>query len=562
MIRALDPFAQRLELRLAVVGLASTLAALFEGAALVVVVAVAADATAPTESSRIDLPLFDVTAEPGRALLAAAVAGLVMTALHVLVGAMTARLSTDVAESSRNQMLRSFLRAKWESQSQRSEGFLQESLSTLSLQSSALTQFLGNAVAAALSLVALLVASLLIDLWATLVVVALGAVSVALIRPVTARIRRGAARFVSSNSELEESATQVARLAQEIRTFGVADEIHEEMRVRNSHVADVLRTTRFASRIGSTVYRDVAIMFLVAGVGIITTLDSDQAVSVGAVIILIVRALAYATMLQSSRQQVAEHAPSLFELQSRLADLDAVEEPDGTVEVDSIGDISVEGVSYRYPDGRQAITDASFTIERGSIVGVVGPSGGGKSTMIQLLLRLRTPTSGAIRVDGVEYTEVEDRAWSDRVALVPQDPQLVAGTIAENVRFFRRGISDADVLAAARSASLGGVLEGAEHGLDSSLGPRGAGLSGGQRQRVAIARALVSKPDVIVLDEPTSALDADTEASIRATIGSLKGRATIVIAAHRPETLQVCDRLVSVDDGRVTVVDRKGVSDA
>jgi len=188
------------------------------------------------------------------------------------------------------------------------------------------------------------------------------------------------------------------------------------------------------------------------------------------------------------------------------------------------------------------------------VLGVVGPSGGGKSTLVQVLLRLRLPRSGSVLVNGVPYQEHRDSDWTRLVTLVPQEPRLMEASIAENIRFFRSGISDEQVRSAARAAHVEAEMIAQSHGFDTVLGPRGSGLSGGQKQRLAIARALVGKPAVIVLDEPTSALDAESERLVQDTIRELKGTVTFVIVAHRATTLALCDRLVVVRNGSVEQV--------
>ena len=214
--------------------------------------------------------------------------------------------------------------------------------------------------------------------------------------------------------------------------------------------------------------------------------------------------------------------------------------------------ISFEGVGFRYPSRPDvsALEGFSLAVAPGETVALVGPSGAGKTTVFQLLLRFYDPAAGSIRLDGVRLDEADPEAVRGRIGLVSQEPVIFGADVWENVRYGRPGASDAEVLAAVRAASAG-FLEELPEGLGSFLGERGVRLSGGQRQRVAIARAILRDAPVLLLDEATSALDAENEAAVQAALAVLsRGRTTIVIA-HRLATVRRADRIVVMDGGRV-----------
>jgi ABC-type multidrug transport system fused ATPase/permease subunit len=192
----------------------------------------------------------------------------------------------------------------------------------------------------------------------------------------------------------------------------------------------------------------------------------------------------------------------------------------------------------------------SFEVPKGEIIGIVGPSGSGKSTLVQLLLRLRTPTSGRILVDGVDLESLSVDDWYGRVSFVSQETRLFAGTIADNIRFFRT-VDQADVERAAKLAYIHDDIVSWPLGYDTPVGERGGQLSGGQRQRLCIARALVEDPDIIVFDEPTSALDVKSESIMRDTMLDLAPRRTVFVVAHRLSTLSICDRIMVILGGEM-----------
>jgi ATP-binding cassette subfamily B protein len=217
------------------------------------------------------------------------------------------------------------------------------------------------------------------------------------------------------------------------------------------------------------------------------------------------------------------------------------------------GRIAFEQVTFEYPTrrGQSALNDFSLTVEPGETVALVGPSGAGKTTVLQLLLRFYDPREGMIRLDGVDIVTLDPAELRRRIGLVPQEPVIFSADAWENIRFGRPGASDADVRAAAEAAAADGFLDELPNGFATFLGAKGVALSGGQRQRLAIARAILRDPAVLLLDEATSALDAESEFAVQRALTALsKGRTTLVVA-HRLATVRRADRIVVLDHGRI-----------
>ena len=218
-----------------------------------------------------------------------------------------------------------------------------------------------------------------------------------------------------------------------------------------------------------------------------------------------------------------------------------------------LGTVAFSDVRFAYPTrtDRAALHGLTFRVAAGERVALVGPSGAGKTTVFQLLLRFYDPQSGLVLVDGMPVTDVDPAALRRRLALVPQDPVIFATSIHENIRYGRTDASEAEVRRAAELASADAFIRALPQGYATEIGERGVTLSGGQRQRVAIARAILKDAPILLLDEATSALDAESERAVQNALDRLmRGRTTLVIA-HRLATVRSADRILVMDAGRI-----------
>jgi ATP-binding cassette subfamily B protein len=316
-------------------------------------------------------------------------------------------------------------------------------------------------------------------------------------------------------------------------------------------------------RIRTRAYLTTIVIFLVfsgvVGVLWIGARDvRDEVMTVGALIqfliyaVMVAGAVAALSEIWSELQRAAGATERLVDL---LETQDPVNDP-ATAQILAEpvqGHIRFEDVNFRYPARPEtaALDGITLEIKPGETVAFVGPSGAGKTTIIQMILRFYDPQSGRITFDGVDLRDLKRDAFRRQIALVPQGPVIFAASARENIRFGRPDATDVEIESAARAAAADEFITKLPEDYDSYLGERGVMLSGGQKQRIAIARAILRAAPVLLLDEATSALDAESERAVQAAVEELSAGRTTLIVAHRLATVKKADRIVVLEAGQI-----------
>ncbi|MFF8861978.1 thiol reductant ABC exporter subunit CydD [Streptomyces sp. NPDC015139] len=330
-----------------------------------------------------------------------------------------------------------------------------------------------------------------------------------------------------------------------LKVFGRAKAQAESIRrITGEYRQATLRTLRiaFLSSFALELLATLSVALVAVTIGM-RLVHGDMDLYIG-LVILVLAPEAYLPLRQVGAQYHAA-AEGLAAAEEIFAVLETPLPVSGSGAVPPAGVVAFEGVTVRYP-GRSsdAVNGVSFGVAPGETVALVGPSGVGKSTLLDVLLGFVRPTDGRVRIGGAELGALDLEQWRSRIAWVPQRPHLYAGTIAENVRLARPDADDAAVRQALRDAGALEFVDALPEGAGTVLGEDGAGLSAGQRQRLALARAFLADRPVLLLDEPTAALDGATEAEVVAAVRRLAVGRTVLLVVHRPALLEVADRVV------------------
>jgi len=388
----------------------------------------------------------------------------------------------------------------------------------------------------------------------TLTIFAVGPLVAGLIAVFGRRIRKSAKRRQESQANVTQRLVQILAGIKVIKAFRTHAVEEDAFRTENLRYfrrnMKVVKNRTLARTSVEGLNNIVVIAVILVGAGVV--MSEMWALTVGKLIaFVLVMQTTYRPMKELAKgwTHLMEAAPSaerFFELMDAEPD---VEDIPGAVQLQGVREgVRISGVSFSY--GREPVLrDVSLELGAGEVVAIVGPTGSGKTTVADLLLRFYDPDAGSIEIDGVDLRQIERSSLLDHIAVVTQEPFLFAGSIRDNLRYGRPDASEAEIEAAARAAHVEEFALTLPNGYETDVGDAGVMLSGGQRQRITIARAILKNPAILIFDEATSALDAKSERYVHEAIESLLSGRTVLIIAHRLSTIRRADKIAVLKEG-------------
>jgi ATP-binding cassette subfamily C protein len=490
-------------------------------------------------------------------VIGVAVKSLLLLVAQRQVGYTAAQVGTDL----RLQLLRAVLRSKWEYFLHQPVGKLTNSLATEAQRSS--TSFVHGATALTYLVQAIIYAAVALALsWqATAVGVAAGAVVIGASHFLVRITRKAGKKQTNLLTSLMSSLTDTLQSVKPLKAMArehLADNVLAgettrlnlalRRQVLSRAMLDSLQELLFASLIALGIYLALKV------------LDMELPM-VMVLVITLGRAFTFLGKVQKQYQKLAQGESAYWAMRDSIAQaVSAQEELDGGKPPHFDHDIAFESVDFSY-DNHAVFKSLSLHLQSGTLTTLVGPSGAGKTTIIDLTTGLLRPESGSITLDGQNLADLDIKAWRTMIGYVPQETILLHDSIAHNVSLGDTSLSATDVEAALRSAGAWDFVMRMPEGTATLVGERGGKLSGGQRQRIVIARALVNRPRLLILDEATSALDPESEEAIRQTMEGLKGQLTILAISHNRAMVDAADRVYQLGDGSARLIE-SGVNDA
>ncbi len=312
----------------------------------------------------------------------------------------------------------------------------------------------------------------------------------------------------------------------------------------------ILLTSLFWSGISVMFMTTLVIIFWYGGLEVLAgRLTTGDLVAFIFYAFAISRSISQMSRLYTDINTAVGASDRIFEL---LDEVPEIEDAEDAVAIENVhGQVTFQNVWFAYDEGRPVLKDISLQISAGETIAVVGPSGAGKTTLINLIPRFFDPQQGKILIDGMDIKSIQKHSLREQIAIVPQDVHLFGKSIKENIRYGKLDATEDEIMQAAGDANAMEFIRQVPEGLDAKVGEKGVKLSGGQRQRLAIARALLKNPGILLLDEATSSLDSESEAQVQEALERLMKNRTTFIIAHRLSTVQHADRIVVIDSGSI-----------
>jgi ATP-binding cassette subfamily C protein len=522
---------------------------------LAMLVSVAGDATSqplPAQKVTQFLAAMGIPARLGPLLvlmvLAMAVKALVSLAANAQVGYTMARVATDL----RQRLLHAALSSRW-------EYYLHTPVGSLSNAISGEANLAANTYFCAAQMMAVLVQALIYSVLALLVswqaalaALLLGGALMASMGGLVRRARRAAKRQQKLTAELVVYLTDVLQSVKPLKAMGREDLADGILAGQTRQIDKALRKQVIAKEALPAVQDPL--LAALAALGLYRAIEylgmSFAAVMV--VIFLLARVLGYFTKAQRHYQAMLAAGTAYWRVHEAIDRARAAAEPPaGGVAPTLTRGIELRGVRFAYGE-RTVLDGIDLDVPAGQLTTLIGPSGAGKTTLVDIVIGLLHPQSGTVLIDDQPLETLDRRAWRRMIGYVPQETLLLHDSVLANVTLADPDLSRDDAERALRQAGAWDFVAALPQGLDTPVGERGGKLSGGQRQRIAIARALVHEPALLILDEPTSALDTAAEAAVRDTLRALKGRYTLLAITHRPALLDVSDQVLHIADGALT----------
>lgn len=469
----------------------------------------------------------------------------------IIISYISMKITADYEETTRSRLLRTVLRARWPYLIAQKLGYLDTILMKNVEQS---RNFLAQISASIMTLSSLLIyvaIAVSISPFITVTTLFLGGLLFFASKPLIKRVKTLALQEESVNREIAHFINEHILGMKAVKAFAVGERVADLGRTYFRRVRDIRLKSFALTFFSNNLVQPASVVFIAVVFVVSYRMSGFNIVSFAAVIYLIRQIFSYIEQLQTLVFGFYNTAPYVRMVREYERTAETARESTGGRRPFSLErDLVFDRVSFTYEDGRQALHDVSFSISKGEMIGIIGPTGAGKTTIVDLILRLLRPLSGEIRLDGTAVEEIALDAWRRQIGYVTQDSFLLNGTIEENIRFYDDALPEEDIRNAAALAEAD-FIERMPEGFKTLVGERGIMLSGGERQRLAIARVLAQKPSLLILDEATSALDNESEQKIRAVIDGLKGHVTTVVIAHRLSTVTRADRLIAIEQGRV-----------
>jgi len=463
-----------------------------------------------------------------------------------------AKITATYEKETRDKLFSKTINANWPYLSKQKLGHLSTVLNINILQSARLLEAISTSIMSITGLIVYITVAINISLNITLFTLAFGGVLLLFVKPIMYRTRKMAQEVASINKYVAHYVNENILGLKAIKSLLADNKIIEKgkdyfQKLKNLKIKITLLRT-----IPNALIQPVSLIFVCIVFAFAYKTSGFSFAIFVPVMYLIYRIFQYIQKIQSDLHKVNEAVPYLQDVLKFETEADKnKEEIKGTKSFTFNNNLEFKNVSFSYNSDKTVLSDLNFEIKKGQMVGLIGPSGVGKTTIVDLILRLLSPTKGKILVDNQDISKINIHQWRKNIGYVPQDIFLINDTIANNIKFYDDSINNKQIKQAAKKANIYEFIQTLPNKFSTIIGERGIFLSAGQRQRIVIARVLARNPKFLILDEATSALDNESEIKIQKAIENLRGKITVFVVAHRLSTVKNCDKLLVLEKGKI-----------
>jgi ATP-binding cassette subfamily C protein len=481
--------------------------------------------------------------------------GLVLVAKK-RVGYTVAHVVTDL----RLELLRALLVARWEYFLRQPTGTIINAMLTETTRTSKAYQRGATIVALVIQMLVYVGVALLVSWQATLISLAAGLILAYMLKHFIDKARRAGTRQTKLLKSLNRHLADTLQSLKPLKAMAREGQVDSILEKKTNNLNKALQKQVFSREVLKAVQEPLLTIFMALGLYIVLVYWRLPLATTMVLAFLLARIVKQLQKVQQQYQELAILESAYWSLQKTIQGTSQAQETALGSKVPSLKNaIRLEQISFAYQED-WVFRNASLTFPYGLFTAIVGPSGAGKTTIVDLILALLRPQQGEIWIDDLPLEQVDLRSWRRMIGYVPQESLLLHDTVLFNVTLGDPELKEEDVEYALRAAGAWEFVTAMPRGMYSTVGERGGMLSGGERQRISIARALVRKPKLLILDEPTSALDRDSETAICKTLQQLRGAYTILAISHQPALMKAADRAYHLQDGEIALVEERSTA--
>ncbi|MEK7203797.1 MAG: ABC transporter ATP-binding protein [Patescibacteria group bacterium] len=501
--------------------------------------------------------LFDIQYSIPALLIMMVVLFFSKAVLNLIAQYINAKTAIDFENKTRVRLFKTTLSASWPYLSRQKVGYLEKVLTEDINQSTQLIFLISTIILAVASLIIYAFIAYSISALITVSAIGFGVFIILSLKLFFKRAKNVGERLTRIYKLIAHFINENSIGAKVIKAMGIEKKVIEKAEVHFNGLKNIRKEMALYNAFSNVLMEPVSLIFIVLIFGFSYSSPAFNIGSFAATIYLIQKIFTFTGTIQGNIHHISQVIPNLktvIKYQNNAEinlEKNSVLRSGGSQSFSFDRTIEFSKVDFAYKDRKALLSQTSFTIKKGEMVGLIGPSGAGKTTIADLILRLFTPSGGKILLDGKDVFLIDIDEWRKKIEYVPQDPFLINDTIENNIKFYDDSITEKDIIEAAKIANIYDFVQKLPDKFKTAAGERGVKLSGGQRQRIVLARALARKPEILILDEATSAIDTESEVLIQKSINDLRNKMTIFVIAHRLSTILNSDRLLVLENGKI-----------